>query len=513
MMSKATEKIWIGGAWRQADASDTFEAFNPATGEPVGGAYPVSNWSDCDQALEAAAEAFENMQALGGDQLADFLDAYAERIESRTEALVEMASQETALAVEPRLRDVELPRTTKQLRQAASEARSQRWRRPVIDKDANIRSWHEPIGPVFVLGPNNFPLAFNGICGGDFAAALAAGNPVIAKAHPLHPGTTRLLVEAADEAARQTSMPAGIVQMLYHMKPETGLRVIGDRRLGAAAFTGSRRAGLQLKAAADAAGKPIYLEMSSINPVVILRQALSQSGDEIAEQFATSCLMACGQFCTNPGMVILEDGSSASGFIDKVTELFKQAPTGTMLGRSVAESLQENLGVLTRAGAELLTGQVESDPERCAHLPTLMRITGDQFLQEPQVFQTEAFGPTSLIVVANGVDQIRDIFKQLEGNLTGCIYHEGEPDRADYETIEPALRCKVGRLLNNKMPTGVAVSPAMNHGGPYPATAHPGFTAVGLPASIQRFTVLRCYDNVHPDFLPPALRDGASTTA
>src|SRR5262245_55697012 len=347
------EPVLISGRWRPANASGTFRAENPTTKEPLN-EFPVSAWADCDEALTAAAQAAEQMRRLTGGQVGAFLETFAGRIEARKDEIVRLANQETSLAVSPRLADNELPRTTSQLRQAAAAAREGAWALPTIDAKSNIRSMYGPIGPVVVFGPNNFPLAFNSASGGDFAAAIAAGNPVIAKANSSHPGTTKLLAEEAFAAAQATGMPAGIVQLIYRTGHEDGERLVSDPRVGATGYTGSRAAGLKLKAAADRAGKLIYLELSSINPVVILPGALEEKPDDIAGQFTTSCLMGTGQFCTNPGLVILLAGDPAEDFLAKVVEKFKAAPIGTLLSANVAKSLAQGVGMLIRAGAHTL---------------------------------------------------------------------------------------------------------------------------------------------------------------
>ena len=499
--------VLIAGRWRPANATATFRAENPATREPLD-EFPISAWGDCDEALSAAAEAFEQMRSLTGDQIAAFLEAYAGRIEARKDEIVKLANLETALPVSPRLADNELPRTTSQLRQAAAAARDGSWALPTIDAKQNIRSMYGPIGPVAVFGPNNFPLAFNSVSGGDFAAAIAAGNPVIAKANSSHPGTTRLLAEEALAAAQATKMPAAIVQLIYRTSHEDGERLVSDCRIGATGYTGSRSAGLKLKAAADQAGKLIYLELSSINPVVILPGALEERLDDIAGQFSTSCLMGTGQFCTNPGLIILLAGDSTEKFLESAVARFKAAPAGTLLSAGVAKSLSQGISAIVRAGAHTLVGGKSTSEKGYSQANTLLRVSGQQFLEAPDALQTEAFGNASLVVVADDIDQAASVIDHLEGNLTGCVYsHTAGADDAAYDKIAPRLRPKVGRLLNDKMPTGVAVSPAMNHGGPYPATGHPGFTAVGIPASLRRFAVLHCYDNVRPHRLPAALRD------
>ncbi len=433
------------------------------------------------------------------DRLATFLERFAERIERRAVELVEMAHTETALPQKPRLADVELPRTTNQLRQAAAAAREGSWALPTIDTKLNIRSCYMPLGPVAVFGPNNFPFAFNSVAGGDFAAAIALGNPVIAKANTSHPGTTRLLAEEAQHAVIETELPAGTVQLLYRTSHADGERLVADHRLGATGYTGSRSAGLALKRAADAAGKPIYLELSSINPVVILPGALNERAEKIAEEFSSSCLMGTGQFCTNPGLVLLLAGPATDKFIADLAGRFGAAPVGTLLSSSVARNFAQNVHELTDAGAEILVGGSKDPSAGYRFANTLLRVSGAKFVQAAEKLQTEAFGNASLIVVAKDAAEAAAVLDHLEGNLTGCIYSDTRgSDDALYEPLAERLRPRVGRLLNDKMPTGVAVSPAMNHGGPYPATGHPGFTAVGIPSSLRRFAMLACYDNVPP---------------
>ena len=500
------QPVLIAGAWRAANATSSFHAENPATGEKFSEAFPVSSWADCDAALTAAVAAAEILRTAPPEQIAKFLTRYAERIEARKMELAEIAHAETALAKAPRLADVEIPRTTNQLRQAATAALDGAWALPTIDAKLNIRSMLAPIGPVLVIGPNNFPFAYNGVAGGDFAAAVAAGNPVIAKAHPCHPRTTQLLAEEAFAAVNEMGLPSATVQMIYQILPEDGLRMAADKRLGSLGFTGSRAAGMKLKAAADAAGKPIYLEMSSINPVLILPGALAERGEKLVEEFGSSCLMASGQFCTSPGLVILFAGADAEKFIAGVKAKLEATTPATLLSSGVAQNLAGGVKTLQTAGAELITGGSALAGNKFSN--TLLRASGDQFLSSPEKLQTEVFGNASLVVVVRDAAQAAEILSHLEGNLTGSIYSATNgADDALYEKLSPLLRQRVGRLLNDKMPTGVAVTAAMNHGGPFPATGHPGFTAVGIPAAMRRFAMLQCYDNVRPHRLPPALRD------
>ncbi len=502
------QPVLIAGAWRTGHHSGTFQAENPATLTPLDEAYPISTWADCSDALDAAVSAFHGLRSVSPETIAAFLEDYAKRIESQADGLVEIAHQETALPKAPRLREVELPRTANQLRQAAQAARDGSWRQATLDTRLNIRSVYSPLGPIAVFGPNNFPFAFNSVAGGDFAAAIAAGNPVIAKANTSHPGTTRLLAELAQQAAGHAELPAGTIQLLYRTSHADGEKLVADPRLGATGYTGSRAAGLRLKAAADRAGKPIYLELSSINPVVLLPGAVHERSSQIEDEFVSSCLMGTGQFCTNPGLVLLLADAASERLVADLGERFRNAPVGTLLSQNTCRALTDSVHSLAAAGAKVVTGGESTGGTSASFHNTLLRVSAKQFIAHPHELQTEAFGNVSLLVVAESAPELRAALEQLEGNLTGTFYiaQDGSDD-ALYAQLEPVLRTKVGRLLNDKMPTGVAVSPAMNHGGPYPATGHPGFTAVGIPASLRRFARLDCYDNVRNDRLPPALAD------
>jgi NADP-dependent aldehyde dehydrogenase len=331
--------VLIAGAWRAAASSGTFHGENPATGEALTDVFPISAWADCDAALDAAAEAADALRRTPPEKIAGFLTRFAERIAGRAAALVAAARAETGLARKPRLADVELPRTTGQLREAAAAATEGSWAMPTIDTKLGIRSMLAPIGPVWVFGPNNFPFAFNSVSGGDFVAAIATGNPVIAKANSSHPNTTRLLGEEAFAALRESSLHPSTVQLIYRTSHADGARAVADPRTGATGYTGSRGAGLTLKRAADAAGKPIYLELSSVNPVLILPGAIAERGDDLAGELVGSCLMGTGQFCTSPSFVVLFENEATERFLDAVRERLDATPPTPLLSRAVARSL------------------------------------------------------------------------------------------------------------------------------------------------------------------------------
>jgi NADP-dependent aldehyde dehydrogenase len=504
------ETVLIDGRWQASrDSAGSFRAEDPARGVAIGPEFPVSGRGDLDALLRAATHVAPLLARTEPERIAAFLDAYADGIEAARAELVALAHAETALPIEPRLNSVELPRTVDQLRQAARAARELSWTQPTIDTRTNLRAHFAPLGkPVVVFGPNNFPLAFNAVAGSDFACALVARHPVIAKVHPSHPQTSRRLAELAHAALATAGLPPETVQLVYQLPNELGLALVADPRVGAVGFTGSRTGGLALKAAADRAGVPLYAELSSVNPVFMLPGALIERGAAITDEFVGACTAGTGQFCTNPGLVIVPDDAGGAAFVAAATERFRAATPGVLLGRGVLEHLENSLAALRAAGAEPLVGGERGTGEGYRFQPTLLRIDAERFLAHTAALQTEAFGPAALLVVARDADAMVAIAAALEGNLTGSLYSARDGRDDDVATkISIVLRSRVGRLLNDKMPTGVAVSAAMNHGGPYPASSHAGFTSVGIPTAVRRFAALHCYDAVRTTRLPAELRD------
>lgn len=501
-------EVLLAGRWQPSRAAcASFRAADPSTGEAIGPQFPVSGAGDVETAIAAAQAVAAELAAAPVERIAAFLDAYADALDADADALVALAHAETALPAPTRLRGNELPRTSGQLRQAAQAVRSYSWTQPIIDTAADLRSHLAPLGkPVVVFGPNNFPFAFNAIAGSDFASAIAARNPVIAKAHPLHPATSQRMAQLAHTALLAAGLPAAAVQLLYHFDNATGLRLAGDARLGAIGFTGSRAGGLALKAAADAAGVPFYAELSSVNPVFLLPGALAERGDALAQEFFSSCTLGSGQFCTNPGVVVVPQGEAGDAFVAATTAHFESAMPMVLFSSAGVEGVQHGVAALRAAGAALLAGG-HTGEDGYRYAPTLLSVDGQAFLTSPHALQTEAFGPVSLLVRARDVAQMTQIAAAFEGNLTGTLYRATDgSDDAAWQAIAPVLRARVGRLINSKMPTGVAVSAAQNHGGPFPSTGHPGFTAVGMPGSIRRFAALHSYDAVPDALLPADLR-------
>jgi NADP-dependent aldehyde dehydrogenase len=502
-----TQPVLIDGQWRAATATGGFRAADPTTGVERPQQWPVSGWSDVDAALNAAVGAAPALASLPGPRIADFLERYADRLAARGDELVAIAHAESGLAVKPRLADVELPRTLDQLRQAAAAAREGTWRMGMIDSQRNIRSAAFGLGPVVVFPPANFPLAYGAVTGGDFAAAIAAGNPVIAKAHPGHPGLSRLAADEALSAVGETGLPPATVQLVHGISMDDGARLVADPRVGGTGFTGGQEAGKRLYAAAAAAGRVIWVEMGSLNPVVLLPGALAERGAEIAGELTTSVTGSAGQFCTKPGFVFLINDEAAATFTAAVAERFLAIGAQVLLGKVGRERLVSAIAQLEKAGARVLAGGGVGDGP-CSHRPTLLAVPAADLVARPQALLIEAFGNATVLVQCASVGELMQAVACVPGALAASIY--SAKDGRDDATVGPVaaeLVARAGRIIENRMPTGLAVTPPMQHGGPWPSAGPPFFSAVGMPWSILRFARRICFDGWSHQRLPECLRD------
>ncbi len=501
------QPVLIAGRWRPATAAGSFQASDPATGLAREAIWPISGWADVDAALDAAVAAAADLSRLPPERLAEFLERFAEGLADRAADLVAAAHAETGLATTPRLADVELPRTLDQLRQAAASAREQSWRMAMIDTDKNIRAACFGLGPVVVFPPANFPLAYGCVTGGDAAAAIAAGNPVIAKAHPGHPSVSALAAEIAREAVAVSGLPPATIQLLHGIENADGERLVADPRVGATGFTGSEAAGKKLFAAASAAGKVIWVEMGSINPVVLLPGALAERGGEIAAELAASVTGSAGQFCTKPGLVFFVDDPAGGTFAARLTETFAALEPQVLLGAAGCRRLCDGIEGLVAAGAKLLAG--EAGPAGPAsHRPTLLEVAGADLVARPADFVVEAFGNATLLVRCGSLEQLAAAVACAHGSLGASLYSAaGDRDDEAVAAIAPLLIARAGRIVENRMPTGLAVTPPMQHGGPWPSAGPPFFSAVGFPWSILRFSRRICFDGWADRRLPEIVRD------
>ncbi len=434
--------------------------------------------------IHAAVFAAGHAPALSAPQRADLLDAIADEIEAIGDDLTEIAGQETALPA-GRLNG-ERGRTTSQLRLFATSLRDGFAQDEIVDvalperqpaPRPEIRRRLVPIGPVAVFGASNFPLAFS-VAGGDTASALAAGCPVVVKAHPLHPGTSELVAQAIYRAMDRTGTDPRWFSLL-HGSVEVGTKLVEQPGLKAVAFTGSHRAGRALFDLANRRSQPIpvFAEMGSVNPLFVLPGALGERGETLAAGYAESLLMGVGQFCTNPGVVIGIDSPEFSAFQADVAARLDAAPIGTMLSSGISA----NFNAVADQIAEKVTGMTHrTEPQS----PSLFATSAREFIDHAEL-REECFGPAAIAVTAADADELMAVVAALDGQLTGTI-HLADADSAIASPLAVALGRKVGRLVFNGFPTGVEVGHAMQHGGPYPATTDSRFTSVGTQA-IFRF--------------------------
>lgn len=487
----------IVGFQRGAAGGATLQGFNPATNENLLPVYHSASPAEVDQAAQLAHAAFATYAQTTGAERGRFLRRIAGNIEALGDELIARANAETALP-EPRLR-TETARTCNQLRLFAELVEEGSWVDARIDRGdpdrkplpkPDVRSMWRALGPVVVFGASNFPLAFS-VAGGDTASALAAGNTVIVKAHPAHPGTSELVGLALAQAVRDCDLSEGVFSLLYDAGTEVATALVRHPLIKAGGFTGSRAGGRALFDVASSRPDPIpfYAEMSSINPVFILPGALRERSDQLAAGLHASVTLGAGQFCTNPGLIMLADNKDSTVFLNKLGELMGGTNEQTMLTPAITATYLSGVAARTNHAALQATG-------------ALFKTTATDFLAHPELAE-ELFGPSTLVVTYT--DQVIELVRSLEGQLTATIHGTEEDLRAHRELIK-LLETKVGRLVCNGFPTGVEVGHAMVHGGPYPATSDGRYTSVGTRA-IYRFARQVCFQDFPGSALPPELQD------
>jgi len=492
-------------------SAGTVRAFNPATRAELEPAFGLATGEDVDAACALAESAFDAYRNIEPEQRARFLEAIAEQIVAIGPLLIERASQESGLPA-ARL-EGERGRTVNQLRLFAKVVRDGYWQEATLDSAlpqrtpprSDLRMRKVPLGPVAVFGASNFPLAFS-VAGGDTASALAAGCPVIVKAHSAHLGTSELVGKAVQQAARDSGMPEGVFSMLIGEGRQVGQKLVAHPTIKAVGFTGSRAGGLAL--VQTAAGRkepiPVYAEMSSINPLFMLPGALASGGAKLAQGFIDSLTLGVGQFCTNPGLVIGLAGAQFDAFAAAAAEALAAKGAGSMLTAGIHKAYTE--AIERRSGIQglRLVAQGAAEGQGCAAQAALYACDAATYLQTPAL-EEEIFGPASVLIACKDEAEVLAVARHLEGQLTATI-HASADDRALAASLLPTLERKAGRILFNGFPTGVEVSHAMVHGGPFPATSDSRSTSVGATA-IERFLRPVCYQDVPAELLPPALRD------
>lgn len=506
-----TGKNYIGNQL-SANGSKTFKTFNPLLNIENEWKMTEASRDEVNQAVELSAEAFKKYSKISGTKKAEFLRAIADEIENLGDELLQVYSSESGL---PAGRAIgERGRTLGQLRAFANHVEEGNWVDASIDTaqpdrkpmpKVDLRKMNVALGPVVVFGASNFPFAFS-TAGGDTAAALAAGCPVIVKSHPMHAATSEMVSGAVIRAAEKTGMPNGVFSNLNSSGIEVGQQLVSHPNVKAVGFTGSIRGG---RALYDLAAKrdepiPVFAEMGSINPVVILPQALNNRAEAIAKTYSGSITLGTGQFCTNPGLIIGMKSEGLTNFVNTLAEEIVKVEPSCMLHPNIAGAYESNkANAIAQNGIEILA-DYEDDVQPNYARQVVTTVEGDTFLNNTTLHH-EVFGPFSLVVQCENMTQLETIVSNLEGQLTGTIISD-DNEIDNYSNIVSALQNRVGRIIFNGVPTGVEVCPSMLHGGPYPASTDSRFTAVGVD-SIKRFVRPFSFQDWPNNLLPDELKN------
>lgn len=497
-----TGKNYIGFTL-SAQGQTKYQTLNPKTNTPNETTFFEATTVEIDAAVRAAAEAFETFRSSTGEERSHFLHAIADEIENLGDTLIATYMEESGLP-EGRAKG-ERGRTLGQLRMFADYIQTDSWRNPSVDTDqGDLRQLLIPIGPVVVFGASNFPLAYS-TAGGDTASALAAGCPVIVKSHPMHAGTGELVASAISKAAQTTGMPDGVFSNLNSAGIEVGVQLLQHPQVKAVGFTGSIRGGRALYDLAAQRDEPIpvFAEMGSINPVIITQNAIANRGEAIAQTYADSITLGVGQFCTNPGLIL---GIASSEFSDFITALGTKTaaiPSYCMLHPNIQNAYQQKGDAVIAQEETTLVAAYEGELSDNDAQAKIVTVSGAAFLNNSKLHQ-EVFGPFSLVVQCDNETQLLEIIDHLEGQLTGTIIAE-DVDISRLSALVERLQNRVGRIIFNGVPTGVAVVNAMTHGGPYPASSDSRFTAVGHQA-IKRWVRPFSYQDFPQELLPDCLK-------
>lgn len=496
-------KHLIAGKWVGSE-----HTFRTSPYQGIGREFARATVHDVEAAVSQAVAAFDIYSCTSMSTRSSFLNAIASELELAAEPVCTLCCEETGL---PRDRiDGELQRSVNQLRyfaryienssgDDARHARAQPDRLPLPQPD--MRLFYRPVGPVAVFGASNFPLAFS-TAGGDTAAALAAGCPVVVKGHPCHPGTADLVAQCVEKAAQSSRVPAGVFSQLQSDTFEVGQALVQHASIKAVGFTGSAGGGRHLFNLCAARPEPIpfYGELGSVNPVFILRGAMAANARQLASQWVTSLTTGAGQLCTNPGVVIVDQSETADRFIEAAGDQIRHLAPQVLLSDSIADSYRQGHDQIWNSAATTTISR--SSCSRRTATPALFAADGSAWLANP-FLADEVFGPIGIVVKAASHQQMVAIAESLHGQLT-CTLHMDQVDSGIAKSLLPILEKKAGRIIVNGFPTGVEVCDAMVHGGPYPASTNFGATSVGS-LSIYRFLRPVCYQNMPDDLLATVL--------
>jgi len=505
-----TGKNYIGNK-QSAKGSKTYKTFNPQLNSENDTLFTEATPQEIDEAVHLASEAFKTFRMVSGDKKALFLNAIADEILALDDELIQTYCRESGLP-EGRAKG-ERGRTVFQLRSFADLVKEGSWVEASIDTaqpnreplpKPDIRKLLIPLGPVVVFGASNFPLAYS-TAGGDTAAALAAGCPVIVKSHPMHAGTGELVASAIIKAAEKTGMPHGVFSNLNSSGIDVGTQLVKHPDVKAVGFTGSIRGGRALYDLASQREEPIpvFAEMGSVNPVVMLPDALKNRGKALAKTYAGSITLGTGQFCTNPGLLLAIKSEALSNFVSELANEIAKIEPSCMLHPNIIGAYETNKSKMIAQKGLTVVSDVKKEVSSNYARQAITTVEGHIFLENTNLHQ-EVFGPFSMVVQCEDANQLAFIISKLEGQLTGTLIADDEANH--YSNIISALQNRVGRIIFNGVPTGVEVCPSMVHGGPYPASTDSRFTAVGIH-SIKRWVRPFSYQDWPNELLPKELKD------
>jgi len=496
-----------------AGGSETYQGFESKSQSPLEPVFYDATSVEIDRAMASAKEAFAAFSQTSPEQRAQLLETIAQLLSEAGDELLERAHAESALPMQ-RLQGEKM-RAVNQTKLFAAMLREGSWVEAKIDvgnpertplPKADIRSMKQPIGPVVVFGASNFPLAIS-VVGTDTTTALAAGCPVVVKAHPGHPGTCEILAEIVREAVKQCGLPSGIFSMVHGRSHDVGRLLVSHDATAAVAFTGSLAGGRALMdiAAHRSNPIPVYAEMGSINPIFFLPSALQERTDALAAGYIQSVTLGVGQFCTNPGIVFLVKGPESEAFLEKVREYASQAAGGTMLHAGIAKAFSSGVAKRLKIDGLKVLGKAEATDAEGKNIATCtIGVIDFSSLSNAPSLSEEVFGPFSTMVLCENTEQMVEAANRFEGQLTATI-HASEQELSQNAKLVQALTSRTGRIIFNGFPTGIEVCHAMHHGGPYPAASHSFFTSIG-PSAVKRFVRPVCYQDFPDAALPDALK-------
>ncbi|WP_435274209.1 aldehyde dehydrogenase (NADP(+)) [Psychrobium sp. nBUS_13] len=512
-MIEITGKHLINGQWVNSTTA-TFASANPSTDDVNPWTFFEASADDADSAVASANDAFRQYRRKSAAQRAALLNAIASEIENLGEQLVHAAMSETAL---PQMRiEGERGRTCGQLRAFANNLlnpispvfidHAQPERQPLPKGDSRLTN--TPLGPVVVFGASNFPLAFS-TAGGDTASALAAGCSVIVKGHPAHPATTELVSHAIQRAIDICDMPAGVFNMVQSTTPQVAQQLVQHPQVKAVGFTGSQKVGdiLNKLTQERPIAIPFFGELGSTNPQFILPQKLASDAQSLANNQVASMLMGHGQFCTSPGLVIVQNSDGLEGYLATLANAISESSAGTMLTKGIAQTYNRQVDLLLSNPSLTHIASGGASSGDCQSSANAFSVSASDFIAQPAL-QEEVFGPCALVVICDNDEQMGEFALSLTGQLTASVFGSDD-ELLDYIDLVDDIAQSVGRLMFNQLPTGVEVCHSMQHGGPYPASTAPQTTSVGSQA-INRFTRPICLQNMPIALQPEEIKDGAT---